>query len=52
MKFIVTYSNFMEKPAPKEFDRVNYYLDHYKNLSPDNFSIERRGDEIVIRIPS
>jgi hypothetical protein len=33
------------------FDRTDYYLDYYRNLSPTGFGVDRFGDSIVIRVP-
>jgi hypothetical protein len=30
------------------FDRVKYYVDYYRNLSPSAFGVERDGDDIII----
>jgi type III secretory pathway component EscR len=35
----------------KEFDRTKFYLEYYKNLSPENFQIEIQEDKICITIP-
>ena len=32
-------------------DRAKYYLEHYRNLSPSDFSLELVGDEVRILIP-
>ena len=37
-----------EKP---DFDRVSFYLDFYQNLTPPDFDICKKGDEIIITIP-
>jgi hypothetical protein len=34
-----------------DFDRVSYYLDYYKNLTPKDFDICKKGDNIIISIP-
>ena len=35
----------------EDFDRVSYYLEYYKNLTPSNFDICKKGDDIIITIP-
>jgi hypothetical protein len=35
----------------KEFDRTKFYLEYYKNLSPENFQIEIQEDKICITLP-
>jgi hypothetical protein len=30
------------------FDRVEYYLDYYKNLTPSDFTVLREDDKIII----
>lgn len=32
----------------KDFDRVEYYVDYYRNLSPTEFGVERDGNKVVI----
>lgn len=34
-----------------DFDRISFYLDYYKNLTPKDFDICKKGDDIVISIP-
>jgi len=34
-----------------KFDRISFYLDFYKNLTPDEFDICKKVDEIIITIP-
>ena len=35
----------------EEFDRLSYYLQYYSNLTPSDFDICKKGDEIIITIP-
>jgi hypothetical protein len=35
----------------KDFDRTKFYLEYYKNLSPENFQIEIQEDKICITLP-
>jgi hypothetical protein len=35
----------------EEFDRAEFYLDYYRNLSPSEFKVDRYGDSIVISVP-
>jgi|LakMenEpi03Aug12_release.lakeMendotaPanAssembly.Ray.scaffolds.fasta_scaffold289678_3 hypothetical protein len=37
--------------SESEFDRSEFYLNYYKNVSPSDFKVERYGDSIVINIP-
>ena len=32
----------------EEFNRTSFYLDYYKNLTPSNFDIAKKGNEIII----
>jgi len=32
----------------EDFDRVEYYVEYYRNLSPREFGVERDGDKVVI----
>ena len=41
---------FNEKKKEKKFDRVEYYKEYYKNLSPSNFNISVENDTIKIKI--
>ncbi len=34
----------------ESFDRADYYLTYYKNLSPEGFNVERRGNSIIIEV--
>ena len=52
LKKIVEEKKKSKKTEKKEdFDRVSYYLDYYKNLTPSNFDICKKGDDIIITIP-
>lgn len=56
----VTINDIVEKEIPplklkesknsKTSDEFSMYEDYYKNLSPDSFSIKRKGDEIIIKL--
>ena len=39
-----------ESKNSKTTDEFSMYEDYYKNLSPDSFSIKRKGDEIIIKL--
>ena len=32
----------------KKFDRLDYYYEYFRNVSPNTFSIQKVGDTIVI----
>jgi hypothetical protein len=34
----------------KDFNRVDFYEEYYKNLSPSDFKINKKDDEIIIKI--
>jgi hypothetical protein len=34
----------------KDFNRVDFYEEYYKNLSPSDFKITKKDDEIIIKI--
>ena len=34
----------------REFDRVAFYEEYYKNLSPSSFSVSRESNKIIIVI--
>ena len=36
----------------ESFDRIDFYKDYFKNLAPNNFSVEKSGDKIVIEMKS
>lgn len=40
-----------ESENTEGFDRTDYYLDYYRNLSPTGFGVDRFGDSIIIRVP-
>jgi hypothetical protein len=40
-----------KKEKKEDFDRVSFYLDYYKDLTPKDFDICKKGDEIIITIP-
>lgn len=40
-----------KKEKKTDFDRLSFYFDYYKNLTPSNFDICKKGDDIVITIP-
>lgn len=40
-----------EKKEELDFDRVKYYLEYYSNLTPSDFDICKKGNEIIITIP-
>lgn len=53
LKKIIEEKKKSKKTEKKDnFDRVSYYLDYYKNLTPSNFDICKKGDEIIITIPN
>ena len=61
MKLIITENQLknlvLEKKKTKkevekcDFDRISFYLDYYKNLTPKDFDICKKGDDIIISIP-
>ncbi len=40
-----------ESENTEGFDRTDYYLDYYRNLSPEGFGVDRFGESIIIRVP-
>jgi hypothetical protein len=32
----------------KKFNRLDYYYDYFRNVSPNTFSVKKEGDSIVI----
>ena len=40
-----------KKSKKNDFDRVSFYFEYYKNLTPSNFDISKKDDEIIIKIP-
>ena len=40
-----------KKDKKDDFDRISFYFDYYKNLTPSNFNISKKDDEIIIKIP-
>jgi hypothetical protein len=33
---------------PEKINRLDYYYDYYRNLSPNSFSVVKKGDSIII----
>lgn len=40
-----------EEKEELDYDRVKYYLEYYSNLTPSDFDICKKGNEIIITIP-
>jgi|LakMenEpi03Aug12_release.lakeMendotaPanAssembly.Ray.scaffolds.fasta_scaffold6632215_1 hypothetical protein len=38
------------KSKQKDFDRVKFYLEYYKNLSPKEFDVDIKSNVITIKI--
>lgn len=52
LKLIVENEKKSEKTKKKDdFDRVSFYFDYYKNLTPTGFDISKKGNDITITIP-
>lgn len=52
LKYIIEDKKKSKKEDEKpDFDRISFYLDYYKNLTPSDFDICKKGDEIIIKIP-
>jgi hypothetical protein len=52
LKLIVEDKKKSKKKNKKDdFDRISFYFDYYKNLTPSNFNISKKDDEIIIKIP-
>jgi hypothetical protein len=50
---IQTYKSFTLEPvsnSPKN-ERVDFYLEYFKNLSPEGFELSSNGDSITIKVP-
>lgn len=45
------YYDKLGKMEGKDFDRVALYLEYYQNLTPDEFKVKRKGNEIIITLP-
>lgn len=45
---IISESIKKENDKNKDFDRVEFYLEYYKNLTPSDFSVLRENDKIII----
>lgn len=45
---IISESIKKENVKNQDFDRVEYYLEYYKNLTPSDFSVLRENDKIII----
>lgn len=52
LKYIIEDKKKSKKEKKKpDFDRISFYLDYYKNLTPSDFDICKKDDEIIIKIP-
>jgi hypothetical protein len=40
-----------EDASSDDFDRLEYYLEYYKNISPEGFDVSIQDDIIVISVP-
>lgn len=41
-----------DKETKKDtFDRSEFYLEYFRNLSPSNFSVKKEGSKIIIEVP-
>jgi hypothetical protein len=45
------YYDKLETIEGKDFDRVKMYLEYYQNITPDEFKVKRKGNEIIITLP-
>lgn len=45
------YYDKLDKTEGKDFDRLSYYLEYYKNLTPSDFKVKKKGNEIIITLP-
>lgn len=53
LRKIIEEKKKLKKTEKKDdFDRVSFYLGYYMNLTPSNFDICKKGDEIIITIPN
>ena len=53
LKNIILEKKKTKKEVEKgDFDRISFYLDYYKNLTPKDFDICKKGDDIIISIPN
>ena len=51
MKYLKTYEeNKNNIKEEKNFDRIKYYLNYYKNLSPKGFKVKKENNDIIISI--
>lgn len=52
LKLIVEDKKKSKKKKKKDdFDRISFYLEYYKNLTPSEFKVSKKDDEIIITIP-
>jgi hypothetical protein len=47
-EIILKESESIKEKKENDFDRVEYYLEYYKNLTPSDFSVLRENDKIII----
>lgn len=46
------YESFNEAKEEPPFDRVEFYKEYFKNLSPKEFKVSREDNKIIITIDS
>ena len=44
------FRKFVEQKTNKKFDKVQYYYEYYKNLTPKFFKVSKEKDSIIIKI--
>lgn len=47
---MIRLKTLLETKKSESFDRVSYYVDYFKNLSPKGFVVTKSNDEIIIKI--
>ena len=47
---MIRLKTLLENKKTESFDRLAYYVEYFKNLSPEGFIVKKSDDEIIIKI--
>jgi hypothetical protein len=47
---MIRLKTLLENKKTESFDRLSYYVEYFKNLSPKGFIVKKSDDEIIIKI--
>lgn len=47
---MIRLKTLLETKKSESFDRLSFYTEYFKNLSPKGFVVKKSNDEIIIKI--